>query len=61
MRAWSGFRSGMINVSFMEFNLKELADELAKGKWDSKIIAPLDRGQVYFYLNNETNLKRGCE
>jgi len=32
-----------------EYNLKALADELAKTAWDSQIIAPLDRGQVYFY------------
>ena len=37
-----------------EYKLKALADELAKTSWNSKIIAPMDRGQVYFYTKERS-------
>jgi hypothetical protein len=44
----------LMHQEAMEYNLKVLADELSKTSWNSKIIALLDRGQVYLYSNKKT-------
>ena len=53
IRAASPAQLFLMHQGAAEYNLKMLADELAKSEWDSKIIAPLDRGQVYFHVNKK--------
>ena len=43
----------LMHQEAMEYNLKSLAEALSRASGNTKTIAPLDRGQVFFYTHRE--------
>ena len=43
----------LMHQEAMEYNLKSLAEALSRASGKTKTIAPLDRGQMFFYSHRE--------